>query len=49
LLAAAMAEASLMSQKAAKLEQDNFNAMLDLQREELHSLKKCEWQNAAKG
>jgi hypothetical protein len=32
--AAAMAEASLMSQKAAMLEQDNFKAMLDLQREE---------------
>jgi hypothetical protein len=32
--AAAIAEASLMSQKAAMLEQDNFKAMLDLQREE---------------
>jgi len=32
--AAAMAEASLLSQKAAMLEQDNFKAILDLQREE---------------
>jgi hypothetical protein len=29
-----MAEASLLSQKAAMLEQDNFKAILDLQREE---------------
>ncbi len=32
--ATAMAEASLLSQKAAILEQDNFKAMLNLQREE---------------